>query len=350
LVLIGTLLAWVAPPAAANDYRLCSRTIVIGESREGRNIVACERGDTSKPATLVLGQMHGNEKAGYWTARRLMTMSTLPAGSHFWIIPTMNPDGFARNSRQNARGVDLNRNFPQAWKPRSAPYYAGPRAASEPETRAVIAFVRKYQPHTTVSIHQPLRVVDYSVGGDPAVTRFIARGMNYPARSINGSPLPGTFTRWSNANVAFSTAVTFEFGRTVSTLEQRRLVTTIRNLAEWRATTKYATRIVGTTSSVPTDAGALVTINGRLEWKNYNGRWIPLPGRTLAIETAPTAAGPFAQVRTVTSGVRTGQYRTYTHPTATECVRSRFLGRAFLTPSTSRVSCVSIPPPAVVEP
>lgn len=323
---------------------------MIGESREGRNIVACERGDTSKPATLVLGQMHGNEKAGYWTARRLMTMSTLPRGSHFWIIPTMNPDGFARNSRHNARGVDLNRNFPQAWKARSAPYYAGPRPASEPETRAVIAFVRKYQPHTTVSIHQPLRVVDYSVGGDPAVTRFIARGMNYRARSINGSPLPGTFTRWSNANVAFSTAVTFEFGRTVSNVEQRRLVTTIRNLAAWRATTKYATRIVASASSVRTEGGALVTINGRLEWKNYNGRWIPLPGRTLAVETAPTAAGPFAQVRTVTSGMRTGQYRTYTHPTATECVRSRFPGRAFLTPSTSRVSCVSIPPPAVVEP
>jgi len=342
LVLLGTLMAWLAPTASAIDFSKCDRTVVIGQSREGRNITACERGDVSAPSLLVIGQMHGNETAGYWTALRLMTMSTLPRGTHFWIIPTMNPDGFVHNRRQNARGVDLNRNFPKGWKSRGGAYSSGPRPASEPETRAVMAFVTKYQPHTTIVIHQPLYLVDSAVGADPAVTRFVARGMNFPIRGLKGATLPGTFTQWSNANVSFGSAITFEFGRTVSTASQARLVSTLRGLAIWRATSKYSTRMVTSTSVTTTTDGTLVTINGRLQWKNYQGAWVPLPSRAVVIEAAPTASAPFVFLRSTQSSAGTGMFRTYTHPQADECVRARFTGRDYLGAYAGPVTCVAL--------
>ena len=52
--------------------------------------------------------------------------------ARLWIIANLNPDGVARRTRQNARGVDLNRNFPSEWQAngeRGSPEYFGPRGA-----------------------------------------------------------------------------------------------------------------------------------------------------------------------------------------------------------------------------
>ena len=90
-----------------------SRRVVIGHSVRGRPIVAHVLGPDSAPRKLLLvGCIHGNECAGIahpvrrWPARRV------PAGVQLWLVPEMNPDGTAADTRQNAHGVDLNRNFP----------------------------------------------------------------------------------------------------------------------------------------------------------------------------------------------------------------------------------------------
>lgn len=66
-----------------------------------------------------------------------------------------NPDGLAGGTRRNARDVDLNRNFPNNWVDLDGDYESGPRPASEPESRAVMRFLRDIRPRWILSFHQP---------------------------------------------------------------------------------------------------------------------------------------------------------------------------------------------------
>jgi murein peptide amidase A len=87
-----------------------------GRSVDGRRIVAVRRGRADAPMRLlVTGSTHGTESAGHAIVARLRKM-TPPDGVQVWTVRTFNPDGAARGTRQNARGVDLNRNFPYRWR------------------------------------------------------------------------------------------------------------------------------------------------------------------------------------------------------------------------------------------
>ena len=70
----------------------------------GRPIVAYERGDPSAPPTLVVGVIHGSEPAGLRVIAQLRHMP-LPPNAHLWLVPTVNPDGLAAGTRQNAHHV-----------------------------------------------------------------------------------------------------------------------------------------------------------------------------------------------------------------------------------------------------
>src|SRR5690348_15089431 len=126
LVALGSLLVLVAGSSrAAHDVR----GTVIGQSVQGRALRAYERGDRSAPAALVVGVIHGTETAGLRVVRRLRRVR-LPAHVHLWLVPTINPDGTAIGNRQNAHGVDLNRNWPASWRHEGRPWsgeYSGPR-------------------------------------------------------------------------------------------------------------------------------------------------------------------------------------------------------------------------------
>jgi murein peptide amidase A len=80
---------------------------------------------------LVFGSIHGNEPAGIAVAKALRRVHT---GADIWIVPNLNPDGAARGTRQDARGVDLNSNWPSQWRMGGSPfdvYYGGPKPFSE---------------------------------------------------------------------------------------------------------------------------------------------------------------------------------------------------------------------------
>jgi protein MpaA len=191
-VLRGLIAALVAAGVAAAQPQA---RVVVGYSVKGRAIVAYERGDPSAPVTLVVGVIHGNEPSGLAVIRQLRQMP-LPAGVHLWLVPTVNPDGLAAGTRQNAHGVDLNRNWPTAWVHNGVPwdgYYSGPRPMSEPENRAMRAFILRVKPALTIWYHQPLDVV---YGSDPhvAVLKRYASLTGWPYRRLPAPP--GAATRW----------------------------------------------------------------------------------------------------------------------------------------------------------
>ncbi len=215
---VGVLVAGtaVAVPAAS---AIRTETVRIGTSVQGRPIVAIHRwsaGATKR--VLVIGNMHGDEQAGLKVIERLKTR-TVPANVGLWLIPSINPDGNRAHTRTNARRVDLNRNFPHTWvySGRGTVKYSGPSAASEPETRALMAFVKKYPPRTTIAFHQPLYGVDSYKAKSMTLVNALARETAMPVKSFDCSgTCHGTFTGWHNANVA-GRAVTVELSSSPTT-------------------------------------------------------------------------------------------------------------------------------------
>lgn len=208
----------VRQQAASAPYVRTSR--VIGTSVRGRRIRAYYRGyqDASR-VLLVLGQMHGNEKAGRTTAWWIRDHVRPRPGTGIWVLPSINPDGNARNTRKNAHGVDLNRNWPTSGWQHSSPgstYYGGPRPASEPETRALMGFLRSVKPDFIASIHQPLFGIGRGPGG-PVWQRSLARNLDLPRRTFGvGNPagtVSPTMTGWYHAKLGdHGVATTIEYG------------------------------------------------------------------------------------------------------------------------------------------
>jgi len=65
---------------------------VLGYSVQDRPIKAFFRGNPNGPnQVVVLGQMHGDERAGVRTARWLKRHVDVNRDSGVWIIPTMTP-------------------------------------------------------------------------------------------------------------------------------------------------------------------------------------------------------------------------------------------------------------------
>jgi protein MpaA len=200
LVLAATLatLAAVPAPAAAS---MVHRTRMLGRSVQGRPIRAVEVGDPSGVRVVVFGCIHGNETAGIPIARALERLS--PRGLDLWIVPVLNPDGVAADTRKNAHDVDLNRNFPVRWKPLGGVYDSGPRPLSERETRIAVRLLTRLRPHVTIWFHQHLDMV-WASGGRRRIEKAFARVSGLPYH-----PMPqvaGSSVTWQNNTLHGTTA------------------------------------------------------------------------------------------------------------------------------------------------
>ena len=198
-LLLGLLHATPAP--AQSDALPDKRHVLLGRSVDGRAIRAVRLGDRdAQRRAVVVGSIHGNERAGERVTRFLRKRVAV-RGVDLWVIDTVNPDGAARGTRKNARGVDLNRNFPRRWRrtgPKSSGYYAGRKPLSEPESRVVTRWIERIRPALTVWYHQPWGVVLLPCSGPAPVERRYMELARFPGQRCRGAGLPGTATGWQN--------------------------------------------------------------------------------------------------------------------------------------------------------
>lgn len=96
------------------------------------------------------------------------------------LVPLVSPDSFFKKwpTRTNAKGIDINRNFPtkdftkdalRLWKSRyrkDKRRYPGQKAMSEPEVVFQVNLIKRYSPDKIISVHAPLTMLDYDGPAD----------------------------------------------------------------------------------------------------------------------------------------------------------------------------------------
>lgn len=205
---------------AGGAYEKSVRTVTLGYSVEGRPLVMTVFGAGSNPV-LIFGGIHGHEPTGAQLAQRLVRY--LGRNPHIWrrtpiaILPQANPDGLVKGTRQNINGVDCNRNFAaRNWRRSRAGhrFYGGPRALSEPETRAIVKAVQMLEPRFIVAIHSMADGGFCNNYDGPArfLAQIMARENHYPVKGSIGYPTPGSFGSWAGIDKNIPT-ITLELPR-----------------------------------------------------------------------------------------------------------------------------------------
>ncbi|KAL8198996.1 UNVERIFIED_CONTAM: hypothetical protein K2H54_031412 [Gekko kuhli] len=231
-----------APPGLA-------RLFSLGRSGEGRelwvlrlsaNLPEVEAGPDAdpggppiagRPQVKLVANMHGDETLGrallIRLARELVSgwlqgdprLLRLLNSTDLYLMPTLNPDGFARaaegdcagaggsgqagtgSGRENARGKDLNRSFPDQFAA------ARPDLATVPEVRALMEWMRRNRfvlsanlhggsvvasyPYDDSAVHQ--RSGLYSRSADDEVFKYLAKAYasNHPIMKTGTPNCPG---------------------------------------------------------------------------------------------------------------------------------------------------------------
>ena len=161
-----------------------------------------EQLESARPL-LLFGGVHGDEPEGVRladeTLRALIGWSKQTRLAPWIVIPCLNVDGFLVNTRGNARGVDLNRNYPSAdWSPIADKprYWPGPSPMSEPEVSGVVELIEQFSPRLIIHCHswEPCIV---ATGPQAQLDgQRLSQSSGYKLVSEIGYPTPGSLSRY----------------------------------------------------------------------------------------------------------------------------------------------------------
>lgn len=153
---------------------------IIGKSVRGKSIYKYEIGN-GKIKILLWSQMHGNEST---TTKALFDFFNLLNSEsdlakkwlnifRFCCIPILNPDGAELYTRENANGVDLNRDS---------------QDLSQPESRVLRRVFENFKPDFCYNLHDQRTIFGVGDSGAVATLSFLAPAYN-KEREINKTRL-----------------------------------------------------------------------------------------------------------------------------------------------------------------
>lgn len=152
----------------------------LGKSYQGRPIQALQLG-VGERRVLMWTQMHGDEPTATAAVLDLLAHLLAPEQAARWaglqnkitlrVIPMLNPDGAEIFQRQNAQGIDINRDA---------------RALQTPEGRLLMAEAKRFRPHVGFNLHDQDRRYAVAGSGKPATISVLAPAYD-PAKSVNDS-------------------------------------------------------------------------------------------------------------------------------------------------------------------
>ena len=182
--------------------------IVYGVSELGRDLICRQIGDASaEDALLLYFAVHGFEDA-YDHDGEVLRLIADRVSDYFtanpdmlgplclYIIPTANPDGLMDGTskdafgRCNAKGLDINRDFPAGWREDyRVRYKTGHEPFASAEARAIQSLVQALSPAYAVDVHGWID----AVYGDGPLSQLLARSFDMRIKTIRSG---GTLTQW----------------------------------------------------------------------------------------------------------------------------------------------------------
>lgn len=180
----------------ANLYPNITRLYSVGMSVQNRQLWVMEITDNpgihepGEPEFKYIGNMHGDEVIGRETLllliqslcenyHKVRVITALVDYTRIHIMPSMNPDGYemAREGqtsgpgRENARGKDLNRNFPDQ-------YFPFLNTNHEPETTAVMKWINSIPFVLSANLHGGSIVANYPFDDTPSEREIYSRSLD----------------------------------------------------------------------------------------------------------------------------------------------------------------------------
>ena len=128
-------------PALISDWISAAREAgfrqeQVGSTPSGPLVAFTRRALGNKPRVYLSAGIHGDEPAPPRALLSLVRQGFFGDAATWFICPVLNPEGLARGTRENAQGIDLNRDF---------------KALTSPEIRAQVTWLRR-QPNFEVTI------------------------------------------------------------------------------------------------------------------------------------------------------------------------------------------------------
>lgn len=161
------------------------KTIKRIYSKNNKEIVLIEKSaDSFNKTVLIIGVVHGDEPQGKFLIENYLKSCNISPKNRLLFIACLNPDGLELKTRENANGIDLNRNFPTKNQEKSS-------YNPEIEAKFVINIIKEFSPDIILTLHAPYKVVNYD-GPAETIANEISKIINYPTSNDIGYPTPGS--------------------------------------------------------------------------------------------------------------------------------------------------------------